>query len=439
MRPPRLILPAVLSAVLLAACDSTPSGTTAPAKRSGAASVALAGASSASTDQLILRAQAALRAKANDVPSLDALAAAYLQKVREVGDPSYYAKVDALLRSALAAAPGDPQALLLTGELELARHHFAAALDWGRRAQAAAPHAATPLGVVADALGELGRYDEAVATVQAMVDLRPDLSSYSRVSYLRELHGDGTGAIEAMRMAVDAGSAVPENLAYVEVLLGNLEFNRGDLDAAEREYEHALFDDPGYVHALAGSGRVRAAQGRFAEAAAMLQRAVDVYPLPQYVITLGDVQAAMGRTDDARRSYGLAAAEQQLYTASGVDLDQELALFDADHHRAGADAVAAAQRAIRDRPSVQSADVLAWTLYKAGDLHGALAASEQAHRLGTQDALFFFHSGMIEAGLGMAARARADLAHCLALNPAFSILHAGEARTELAALEGGGR
>ncbi|TMC48814.1 MAG: tetratricopeptide repeat protein [Chloroflexi bacterium] len=387
------------------------------------------------TDQLIARDQSRVRATPGDVAAIDQLSAAYLQKVREVGDPSYYAKVDGLLRTARAAAPGDSQALLLSGVLCLARHQFTAAFEWGQRAQAAAPHAAAPLGVIADAQVELGRYDEALATVQSMVDRRPDLTSYSRVSYVRELHGDVPGAIAAMRMAADAGGGTPENVAYIEVLLGNLHLNHGELDAAEHEYRRALFADPNYVHALAALGRVRAAQSRFDEAVTLLQQAIDIYPLPQYVITLGDVQAAMGRSGDARRSYDLAAAEQQLYQANGVDLDQELALFDADRGQTGPDAIAAARRAARDRPSVQSADALAWTLYVNGELGGALQASLQAHRLGTEDPLFFFHSGMIEAALGMTAQARNDLAHTLTLNPAFSIIHSDEARHELAALE----
>jgi len=59
------------------------------------------------------------------------------------------------------------------------------------------------VGVITDAQIELGRYSESVETLQSMVDLHPDMSSYSRVSYLRELHGDISGAIDMMQRAVD--------------------------------------------------------------------------------------------------------------------------------------------------------------------------------------------------------------------------------------------
>jgi len=89
---------------------------------------------------------------------------------------------------------------------------------------------------------------------------------------------------------------------------------------------------------------------------------------------------------------------------------------------------------MRDRPNVVTADSLAWTLYRTGDYPGALAASGQAHRLGTLDALAFFHSGMIELKLGMTASARADLSRAIAINPYFSVLHQQEARQALASL-----
>src|SRR5205807_9935102 len=126
----------------------------------------------------------------------------------------------------------------------------------------------------------------------------------------------------------------------------------------------------------------------------LYQQAVDIYPLPTYVIALGDVRGAQGDAAGASQAYDLASVEQRLQVANGVDVDQELALFDADHDRDLAGALAAARRAVQDRPSVGSADALAWTLHRSGDDRDALVATQQAHRLGTRNALYFFHSGM---------------------------------------------
>jgi tetratricopeptide (TPR) repeat protein len=418
----------VLTTVLVSACGLGPaSANTAP-------SAPVENSFGARSDRQIAQAQELLRSRPESVVGMNHLAQAYLQKVREVGDPSYYPKVESLLKTALGTDPVNFESTTLMGVLLLAEHRFREALEWGNKANGLNPANSAPLGVITDASIELGSYDEATATVQKMVRTRPDLSSYSRVSYVQELHGNVDAAIQAMKDAVIAGGPYPENTAYVQVRLGNLYFDRGRLDDAEAQYRQVLEQYPDYVHALASRAAVRAAQARFPEAIQLYGRAIDIYPLPQYVIALGDVYAAAGDSAGAARTYDLAAAEQQLYTANGVDLDQELALFDADHKRSLPEAVAAARRAMQDRPSVTSADVLGWTLFQSGDYQAALAPARQAHRIGTLDALFYFHTGMIEARLGLTEDARADLRKTLAINPHFSVLHAPEASRMLASL-----
>ena len=210
------------------------------------------------------------------------LGQAYLQKARETGDPGYYPKAEALFQQALASDRDDVDAMVGLGTLALARHQFAAALDWGGQARALDPYHAAAYGVIGDAQVELGRYDEAVETVQAMVDLRPDLGSYSRVSYLRELMGDREGALVAMEQAATAGSGYAENVAWVRVQLGNLRFDGGDLAGAATEYAAALAALPGYAPGLAGQARVAAASGDLDSAAELYAQAVRTIPLPEY-------------------------------------------------------------------------------------------------------------------------------------------------------------
>ncbi|TMF12602.1 MAG: tetratricopeptide repeat protein [Chloroflexi bacterium] len=427
------IAAAALIGTIVAACGPSASGLANPVAPHTGLAVSL------KTDDVVARNQARIRQHADDWKSIDDLAAAYLQKVREVGDPSYYGKVEALLKRALAHDPGDAQASTSMGLLALARHEFVSALTWGDRAAQLDPAGARPLGIIGDAQIELGRYADAVQTFQAMVDRRPDLGSYARVSYARELFGDVDGAISAMQQAVEAGGTVPENGAYTRVLLANLYFNGGRLADAEAAYRRALFDQPRYPYALAGLARLEAARGRYAAAIDRYRAAVDVYPLPDFVIGLGDAYAAAGDSGRAAQTYDLAVAEQQLYRANGVDLDAELALFDADHRRDLPAALAAARRAMADRPSVRSADILAWTLYQAGEDAAALTASDQAIRLGTRDAGMYFHRGMIEARLGQTSTARTDLQTALRINPYFSVIWSPVARQTLASVRGGGQ
>ncbi len=421
-----------ISGAILAGC-ATPSAGTAPS------AVASTASSNSHAETVVGQISSRMPWQRDDIKSLDTLAADYLQKVRDKGDPAYYPKIEAALTQALSLDSNDADALTMMGMLSLSRHQFKDALSWGKKARASNPYASTSLGVIGDAQIEMGQYPDAIATFQKMVDLRPDLSSYARVSYARELHGDVPGAIDAMQMAIVAGGPAAENVAYPQVILGNLYFDSGRLDQAEAAYAQALVDYPNYVPAQGGLARVQAARGNYDDAIKRYQRVVDVYPAPEYAIALGDVYTVTGSSKKALDAYDLAAAEQKLYQANGIDVDAELALFQADQRRDLSSALDAARRAIRDRGSVVSADTLAWTLYQNGDYSEARQASDQAHRLGTRYALFFFHSGMIKYRTGDLDGARSDLTEALSINPYFSLIHVAEARSTLAALgEGSG-
>jgi len=96
------------------------------------------------------------------------------------------------------------------------------------------------------------------------------------------------------------------------------------------------------------------------------------------------------------------------------------------------DALARARTAYREAPGIAAEDALAWGLFRAGRCDEARAHSAAALRLGTRDALFFFHRGMIERCLGNPS-ARDWFARALDTNPHFSLLWAPVARAAPAA------
>lgn len=366
-----------------------------------------------------------------------------LQKVRETGDPSYYARAEEALRQSLALAPDNVLAALGMGELHLARHEFAAALEWGETARAQSPLSHVVYGILGDALTELGRYDEAIDAFQQMVDLRPDLSSLSRVSYARELHGDLPGAIDAMHRALAAGNPGSEATSWARVHLGHLLFLSGDLDAADAEYAMTLAYLPDYVHGLAGRGRVAAARGDLEQALDFYERAQRVLPLPEYAIALGDIYRVAGQQIAAARQDELVRVIARLQRAAGVDVDLEMAVFEADRAAQARDAqaLAAALETARAqharRPdNVHAQDALAWTLHLAGRSEEALPYARATLRLDSEDPLMLYHAGAIAAAVGQPAEARAYLQKALAHNPHFHPRHAPAAQKLLKELGG---
>ena len=257
-----------------------------------------------------------------------------------------------------------------------------------------------------------------------MASLKPSLSSYARASYARELLGDVGGSAEAMRLAIDAAGGQPEALAWSRTQLGKLFWSQGRVAAAEHEYRTALVARPGYVYALDGLAQVEAARGRNRDAIEYERRATDAIPLPQFVASLGDLQRLAGNESTAQRQYALIGAIQRLLRANGVRTDLETALFDVDHAVRLSRALSLARAARAARPSIDGDAVLAWALARNGRCSEALHYSKRALRLGTHDALKFFHRGMVERCLGNDAVAKTWFRRALALNPHFSLLWA---------------
>jgi tetratricopeptide (TPR) repeat protein len=380
------------------------------------------------TAALLAALQQELRRNPRSSKGFALLGLAYQQRARETGDPSYYPKSEGVLRKSLALEPENLLATGGLGSLALARHRFRQALVLGRQARALSPSTARTYGVIGDALVELGRYRKAFAAFDTMARLRPSLASYARVSYARELLGRRAEAIAAMRLALDAASG-SEATAWTHVQLGKLYWSGGRLEAAASHYHAALAVFPGYAYALDALAQVEAARGRIARAIALEQRSVNTIPLPQYVAALGDLYRVSGRPRQASRQYALVGAIRRLLAANGVKTDLEIALFDADHGIRPLRTLSLARAAQRERPSIDGDDVLAWALERNNRCGEALRYSERALRLGTLDALKFFHRGMIERCLGHRAEAKRWFARALALNPHFSVLWAPVARS----------
>lgn len=371
------------------------------------------------TDAAIARHQARLRATPGDDGARLALAEAFLQKGREVADPTYATRAATLLDDLGRRRPDDPAVTVVRGGLALTRHEFERALELGRAAVTAAPGNAAALAVVVDAANELGRYDEAAEATQAMVDAKPNLASLARAAQARELRGDVTGAIRAMTQAVAAGPQTGEHQAYAEVQLGHLHLNAGDLAGAEAAYRAADLAFPGFAPAAAGRARLLVAQGQFGAAADVLADVVDEVPAPELLVAHADALAGAGRRDEVRDATALVGAVADLYASNGVELDVELVLLDADLGDEKA-ALERAEAAIESRPGIYSWDALAWARFRTGDEAGAATAMTRALALGTRDPQLRYHAAAIAAARGDRAAAVEHLQLVQASNPRFS-------------------
>jgi tetratricopeptide (TPR) repeat protein len=391
-----------------------------------------AGRKSTPADLRIKAAQSKIKLAPDEPDGYNLLASAYSQKARETGDFSLNAKAEQALARSLEVAPDNYDALKLRAKNLLTYHRFADALEVARRVQAMRTQDHDVYGILTDALVELGDYEEAARAAQTMVNLRPDTASYSRISYLRELHGDTEGAIEAMRTAVKAASPQdPENLAWCRVQLGNLLLNAGKLTEAEREIAKALQTFPDYHMAREAKARTRIAAGD-------LESAINIYRQEQELdpdsadaaLALGDLYTKQGKAEEAKRQYERFESLERANAAAENDW-HHLVYFWADHNQNLDEALALARRARETRADIHTCDALAWTLFKRGQFSEAKASIDEATRLGTRDARILYHAGLIYNELGEHRKAAEYLKLALEMNPSFDILQTDTAQRVL--------
>jgi tetratricopeptide (TPR) repeat protein len=397
----------------------------------GSVQAARAGAETTPADRAIRSAQRSLQRYQHDATAYYRLGDAYIQKARETGDAAYFARAESALRKSLALAPRHGAAARHLAYVLYSVHDFAGAAALARTAVELDPTDGHAYGILGDANLEAGNYAEAETVYRRMLERETDLHAWSRLAGLKSMQGDPASAIEMLGWAIEEGQASRrprESIAWAQWQLGAEHFALGNPKAAEARYLDSLATYPNYHRALAGLAQVRAAQERYAEAVDLYEKAMAVIPLPDYAAALGDLHVKTGRVDAAARQYELVEYLGHLNTLNQVLYNRELAYFYADHDRHLDRALELARKELEVRRDVYAHDVLAWALYKNGELGQARDAIDKALRLGTRDARLFFHAGMIQLGLGERDAGKAYLGRALATNPHFHLLHADLAR-----------
>jgi tetratricopeptide (TPR) repeat protein len=421
-------------ALAVTACRSTPTTTAQllpSAGRTATSSplepdrrtLALAPVSGSSPSERRLK---ALEERVRSRPELDdgwlLLGQAWVRRARESSDPGYYLHAKACADVILERSPGNVAAENLRGFVLLNQHEFADARAVAEALVAREPHDPTAWGTLSDAALELGDFDAAVSAVTRMLEQKPGLPAYARTSYLRWLRGDEAGAVEAIRLAIDAGDpSDPEPLAWVLTQAALLFFQRGDYAGADAGFQQTLEVVRDYPPALVGRGRVLLARREFAGASVLLRQAFAASPLVETASLLTQALAAAGDRDGAERAY--AAAERE-----GLRGDRRsLSLLDSTLNRHPERSLELARAELRVRGDIYTEDALAWALYRNGRFDDALQSIQHARRLGTRDARLLFHHGAILLATGQSTAGRALLRQALTQSPAFEPEAAAEA------------
>jgi tetratricopeptide (TPR) repeat protein len=371
--------------------------------------------------------------RTNAYLDLTLLGQAFARKARESSDIGYYERAQRALRQALRINPEHVPAAATLSTVLYSMHDFNQALATARPV-AGHPHGLQALATVGDAHFALGQYDRAQDAYARLVRRSPSPAGHTRMAFLAELRGKTDGALafsgRAAALAREFGD-YGESLAWYELQRGELAYRAGRLGLAESHYRAALELFGDYPPGLAGLAKAKAARGDYASSIELYERATAIAPQPDLLAALGEVYAAAGNDEKASEQFATVRVLGKLASSNRQVHNRQLAIFYADQGIRLAESRRLALAELRVRRDVYGFDAAAWALARSGRCAQALSLSRKSLRLGTKDALLYFHRGYAEGCAGHRGAMRTWYARALELNPSFSIRWAPVARAAL--------
>jgi len=373
----------------------------------------------------------------NDPKNYIELAQIFIQEARVTGKHhEYLPKIMSLIETALNLDKENLDANLTKASTLLTQHQFQEAEKIGDWAVKKYPYNSSAYGILVDACVELGKYEKAVEMCDKMLNIKPDLRSYSRASYLREIHGDIAGAIDAMRMASDAGVYGHENRAWVLYNLANLYLQKGKTDTAAFIYNGILQERPNYAYAYAGLAKIDIIKGKFDDAVKNLRKASHNLDDHSFIEQLSDLYLAMNNKNEEEKYNEIVFREFEEHQNGGWNVDREFAAFCLNHNLNLEEALSRAEEEYSNRPeNIDAIDTYAWALYKNGNIDKALKIISKALKFNSSNALIHYHAGIINSSLGKYAEAVKNLETSLTNNLASYVLFYNDAKEKLLSLK----
>ncbi len=350
----------------------------------------------------------------------DALA----QLQRETGKEIYYDQAEKVYLAALELKPETVDALSGMAWVTGGRHDFAKSIEWANRALKIDSNNTAALGILGDAQLELGDYDDALDSYQKMMDVRPDLSSWSRGAHLLWVMGDKSKAQWLMQKSIHAGAPFAENTAWCRAKMATMLFHEGALLPAQQVIQPLLDQKTKNKHVLLIAAKIAAAKQDYASAISHYETMQADSPSVEALAGIGDVLSAQGKTTEAKVYYDkVAAMHDHHHDHHGSHASHNhhfVAKFFLDHDRNIDDAMHVLEDH-QNTKNVQEADLLAWAHFKKGDIKKAAEIMKKALRLKTPDPEMHYHAGMIAYQFGDLTSAKKHLNQAIQMNPYFSL------------------
>ncbi len=337
----------------------------------------------------------------DDILAQNQLLGNYLARFKAYGRQEDLEAAKKHLNSLLKRYPKKAYLHSALANVYMAEHQFENAVESAKTAiEYAEPDEFVKLHLrLFDALLAYGDYNEAQAILRTISFNRKSFDFLVREARLEDKLGNLATAKSDTENALHLAKAYAQSpvvIGWCLVTLGHYEHHSDDPEKAVQYYLEALEQLPGYPAALEGIAAIsHTIDHNLIAAKRLYKKALENGGELDMYSNLIAIERQLGNDENAK-DYGNHFIKEATQNRQAERLFyRPLALLFAERDETLARALIYAKLDLKNRPSSESYDTLAWVLYKSGDIENALEAAVEAIAWGSPEPVVLYHSGMI--------------------------------------------
>ncbi|MDQ3142643.1 MAG: hypothetical protein M3Q56_10410 [Bacteroidota bacterium] len=258
------------------------------------------------------------------------LAELFIQEARITGEhPHYYplalAQFEEVINSKVENKDLIFRALLGKASVQLSLHDFNNAKTTAEEAVKINPYNAQIYGALVDANVELGLYDKAVEYSDKMISIRPDIRSYSRVSYLREIYGLVNESEESMKLAIQSGLPGSDERAWAMVTFADFLHQYNKDKEARNVLDRVLMERIDFPFAYGSLAEIEIDNKNYAKAKEYLDKGSEIIPEVGFYVSYAEIYKAENNTTHFKETIEKVLSMMKEDTDKGHNMDLEFA------------------------------------------------------------------------------------------------------------------
>ncbi len=260
---------------------------------------------------------------------------------------------------------------------------------------------------IAMELGDMYRARTALASLKD----KNDFAYLVRSAKIHDHIGEGEEAISILKQALK--NLNPEfdkaNYLWAKTNLGDWLGHNNHFKESYQSYLDALQVEPENHHALKGIAWLAFAHDRnTTEAKRILIYLMKVHPVPDYKLMMGEIAAYENNTAEKEKYWTEFIAEVS-DPSYGDMYNKYVFSLQADELKNYKEALRIAKREVDNRPTALSYDMLAYSLYKTGDIENANAIVKKYVAKKCFEPFSIYHQGLIYKAAGDKMKAKKQL------------------------------